>query len=149
MITAIRTNATDPDFRSLVATLDHYLAVMDGDEHSYYAQYNKLDNIPHTVVVYDGDKPVGCGAIKEYSKDAVEVKRMFVHPDHRRQGIAKRILDELEQWAKELGYNGCILETGKGQHEAVALYLGYGYKQIPNYGQYEKMDNSICMMKYV
>jgi len=149
MIKTTRTDATHPDFCILVAILDQYLAVMDGAEHKYYAQYNTLDSIPHTVIVYDNDKPVGCGAIKEFSKDAVEVKRMFVHPDHRRQGIAKQILDELEQWAKELGYTGCILETGKRQEEAVALYMGYGYKQIPNYGQYEKMDNSICMMKQV
>ncbi len=142
-----RTNANNPDFRNLVTMLDQYLAVMDGEEHAYYAGYNGLDSIPYVIVVYENDKPVGCGAMKEFSTDSVEVKRMFVHPDHRRQGVAKLVLSELEKWANEFGYNSCILETGKRQAEAVALYLSYGYSQVPNYGQYEQMENSICMMK--
>lgn len=147
MIHLIRTDSDNPDFRELVVLLDRYLAIMDGDEHAFYDQYNKVATIKEVVVAYDGDKPVGCGAIKKYSDAAAEVKRMYVLPESRGKGIAKRILDELEQWAAELGFSECILETGKRQTEAVHLYQNYGYAITDNYGQYQNVANSICMKK--
>lgn len=147
MIHLIRTDSGNPDFRELVVLLDRYLAIMDGDEHAFYDQYNKVAAIKEVVVAYDGDKPVGCGAIKKYSDAAAEVKRMYVLPESRGKGIAKRILDALEQWAAELGFSECILETGKRQTEAVHLYQNYGYAITDNYGQYQNVANSICMKK--
>ena len=147
MIKLIRTNSDNSDFRALVVLLDQYLSYTDGEEHSFYAQYNKLDKIREVVVAYSNDIPVGCGAIKEYTADIVEVKRMFVHPDYRKQGIAKLILTELEHWAKESCFSACILETGKRQHEAINLYQQSNYQIIPNYGQYAEVDNSVCMRK--
>lgn len=147
MIRLIRTNSDNSDFRALVILLDRYLSHTDGEEHSFYAQYNKLDKIRQVVVAYSGDIPVGCGAIKEYTPDIAEVKRMFVHPDYRGQGIARLILEELELWAGESGFSKCILETGKRQIEAVGLYQKMNYKVIPNYGQYRGVENSVCMEK--
>jgi GNAT superfamily N-acetyltransferase len=72
---------------------------------------------------------------------------MFVKEDRRGKGIAPTILNELEKWATELGYAACILETGKKQPEAIALYKKGGYQIIPNYGQYHGVDNSVCMRK--
>ena len=77
----------------------------------------------------------------------MEVKRMFTLPESRGKGIATKVLNELENWASELGYAKCMLETGKRQPEAVRLYQKNGYKQIPNYGQYINMDNSVCFEK--
>jgi putative acetyltransferase len=57
------------------------------------------------------------------------------------------VLAELERWAHELGYAGCVLETGKKQPEAIALYQRSGYALTPNYGQYIGVDNSVCMQK--
>jgi putative acetyltransferase len=91
--------------------------------------------------------PVGSGAIRELSPDTMEVKRMFVLPDRRGKGIASVILQALETWSTELGYKKCILETGKNQPEAIALYKKRHYKIIPNYGQYQSMDNSVCFEK--
>ncbi len=99
------------------------------------------------VLIYLNDIAVGCGAIKKMDNSAVEVKRMFVSSDKRGKGIAQKILTELEVWAKELGYKKCILETGKRQVEAVNFYYKCKYKVIPNYGQYAKMENSICFEK--
>lgn len=147
MIRLTRTNSDNPDFRQLVVLLDRYLAIMDGDEHAFYDQYNKVATIKEVVVAYDGDKPVGCGAIKRYSDTAAEVKRMYVLPESRGKGIAKRILEALEQWAAELGFSETILETGKRQVEAVGLYQNYGYTITDNYGQYQNVANSICMKK--
>lgn len=145
----IRTDSDNPDFRALVALLDKDLSERDGDEHSFFAQYNKLDKIFHVVVAYQDEIPAGCGAIKEYTEGKAEIKRMFVHPDFRRQGIASIILSELELWANELKYSVCILETGIRQPEAIALYQTLQYESIPNYGQYDGVASSVCMQKHL
>jgi GNAT superfamily N-acetyltransferase len=147
MVEVKRTNSEDADFISLVRDLDDELAERDGDEHSYYAQFNKIDTIRHVVVAYLEGRAVGCGAVKEFSPDEMEVKRMFTDPAARGNGVASAVLNELEKWARELGYSACVLETGWKQPEAVGLYRKSGYEQIPNYGQYIGMDNSVCFRK--
>ncbi|MFD1870860.1 GNAT family N-acetyltransferase [Hymenobacter bucti] len=143
----IRTTSENPDFRALVQLLDQDLAARDGAEHGYYAQFNTIASLQHVVVAYQDDEPVGCGAFKPFDADSVEVKRMFVQPAHRGQGVAQAVLAELEQWAGELGYASGVLETGKRQPEAIRLYERSGYARIPNYGQYVGIENSVCMRK--
>ncbi len=147
MTTIKRTNSDDIDFINLVALLDQDLAIRDGDDHAFYNQFNKTDKIKHVIVYYENDVPVGCGAIREKETGKTEIKRMYVHPDHRKKGIASAILNQLEIWAKEAGYIYTILETGKNQPEAINLYQKLNYTIIPNYPPYEKMDNSVCMKK--
>ncbi len=149
MITIARTDSENQDFKEMVRMLDDYLAVIDGKDHSFYAQFNKLDKIRHVVVAYDHVQPVGCGAMKEYASDTMEIKRMYVPPGQRKKGIATTILFELERWAGELSYAKCILETGRRQSEAVALYQKSGYRVIPNFGQYAEVENSICFEKVI
>ena len=144
-----RTDSKDQDFVSLVKALDSELAVRDGDEHAFYDQFNKIDSLKHAIVIYQNNYAVGCGAIKEYNDTTMEVKRMYVLPEHRKKGYAQMVLAELEQWAKELGFERCILETGKKQPEAIKLYLKNGYEIIPNYGQYTKVSNSVCFEKII
>ncbi len=143
----IRTNAGNMDFQMLVRDLDLDLSIRDGADHSFYDQFNKIDNIQFAVVAYDETLPVGCGAIKAFSEESMEVKRMFVPVQHRGKGIAQMVLLELEAWAAEMNFSKCILETGKRQPEAIALYKKAGYKIIPNYGQYENVENSVCFEK--
>ena len=147
LMKTLRTTSKNPDFQKLVKQLDDYLAVMDGEEHGFYDQYNKIDMLKHCIVIFDNDEAVACGAIKELDTKSMEVKRMFTLPEKRGKGLASAILKELESWAKELGYKKTILETGKRQTEAVALYSKCGYQVIPNYGQYIGIDNSICFEK--
>jgi len=147
MIRTIRTTSEHEDFIDLVRHLDADLAERDGKDHSFYAQFNKLDKIKHVVVAYDDDEPVGCGAIKEYTPDTMEIKRMYTAPESRGKGIATNVLRELEQWASELSYERCVLETGKKQPEAIGLYKKSGYTIIPNYGQYAGIENSLCFEK--
>lgn len=144
-----RTTSDDSDFQSLVILLDQDLKIRDGDEHHFFAQFNKLDSIRNVVVYYSDSIPVGCGAFKKYDAQSVEIKRMFVKKEFRRKGIAEKILKELEQWAKESGFSECVLETGKRQPEAIRLYQKSGYEKIPNYGQYENVENSVCMKKII
>ena len=143
----IRTNSNNIDFQELVKELDADLKIRDGEEHTFFAQYNKIDLINHVVVAYMNDEAVGCGAIKQYDDDTMEVKRMFVKPTNRGNGIATMVLKEVENWTKELGFSKCILETGIKQPEAIALYQKNDYTQIPNYGQYETIESSVCFEK--
>lgn len=147
MIILTRTDSSHTDFLTLVSALDKDLAIRDGDDHAFYAQYNKVDLIRHVVLAYAGDEVVGCGAIKEFAPGTMEVKRMYVPPARRGQGIASLVLKELEAWAREMKYKNCILETGLAQPEAIALYKKNTYAIIPNYGQYAGVENSVCFEK--
>ena len=149
MIKVKRTTSDNQDFIDLVKYLDADLAKRDGNEHSFYAQFNKIDKIKYVVVAYENSKPIGCGAIKEYAPNTMEIKRMYTLPAGRGRGIATKVLTELEIWATELSYEKCILETGKKQPAAIGLYKKNGYKLIPNYGQYAEIENSLCFEKVV
>ena len=147
MIRLLRTNSENSDFTELVKQLDSDLAIRNGEYHSFYSQFNKLDKIKHVVIAYENDEPAGCGAIKEFGPDTMEIKRMYVRPEMRKMGIAFRILNELETWAGELSYTKCILETSLKQQEAIGLYKKNGYLLIQNFGQYTGVENSICFEK--
>jgi putative acetyltransferase len=147
MIKLLRTDSENQGFIELVRYLDADLAERDGTDHSFYGQFNTIDKIKHAVVAYENDQPIGCGAIKEYASDTMEVKRMYTSPGGRGKGIATTVLAELETWAAELSYSRCVLETGKRQPEAIALYKKNGYTIIPNYGQYAGVENSVCFEK--
>ena len=147
MIRLKRTDSSDKDFVNLVNQLDAYLRITDGDEHDFYNQYNSIENLKHVVIAYTENKPVGCGAFKDFENNSVEIKRMYTLEKNRGKGIASLILNELEKWASELNYDSCILETGIRQIEAVEFYKKNLYAIIPNYGQYKGIKNSLCFMK--
>ena len=146
-INLLRTDSDNADFRELVALLDADLAIRDGAEHSFYAQFNRIDKIREVVVAYENEKAIGCGAFKYYEKETAEIKRMYVREENRGRGIAGKILKELESWAKEMNFSECVLETGLKQPEAIGLYQKSGYEKIPSYGQYLNVQNSVCMRK--
>ena len=142
-----RTNNTDTDFLSLVSLLDKFLQELNGEAQGDYEPHNKLNYLDTAVVVYINDEPVGCGCFKQYSDDSVEIKRMFVSPAARGNGIASKILNELEVWATERGFKYAVLETLKTNTEAVNLYNKQNYKVIDNYGPYITLTNSVCLRK--
>lgn len=147
MITVKRVDSQNEDFKTLVNQLNSYLAVVDGEDHDFYNQFNKMEHLTNCIVIYDNDIPIGCGALKKFDATAFEIKRMFVHTSQRGKGIASRILKELEQWSLELKATHCVLETGKRMPDAVALYQKNGYTKISNYGPYIGVENSICFKK--
>ena len=147
MITLQRTHPANTDFIHLVKQLDTFLAILDGEDHAFYNAFNNTGFLKYAVVAYIDDKPVACGAIKEFNATAMEVKRMFTLPEWRGKGLATQILAELELWTKELGYTTCVLETGIRQPEAIALYEKCGYRRVPNYGQYAGVEASVCFEK--
>ena len=93
-------------------------------------------------------RAVGCGALRPLAPGVGEVKRMFVRPEARRRGIARRVLDRLEQMARERGIAALRLETGTRQPEAIALYEAAGYRRIPCFGEYAEDPFSLCYEKH-
>ena len=147
MIEIVRTNSSNKDFIELVKQLDAYLKITDGDEHEFYNKFNGIEMLNNVILAYHNNEPMGCGAFKKFDTDSVEIKRMFTVPKARNKSVGTKILAALEAWAKELGYNHTILETGIRQNEAVQFYRKNNYKSIPKYGQYKAMDNSLCFKK--
>lgn len=144
----VRTTSDNPDFKMLTQMFDTYLIDIDGDEKDFFAQYNQI-YLQNVIVCYENNIPVGCGAIKAYNAETGEIKRMFVHPEHRKKGVANAVLQELELWAKELRFTSCVLETSFKLENAIALYKKFGYRKIPNYGQYIGVESSVCMQKNI
>ena len=146
MITLRRTTGNDADFVALARALDAELRDVYGDVQDDYAQYNVVDTETAVVALVD-DVPAGCGCFKRFDDAAIELKRMFVALPHRGTGVGRSVLDELEQWARSLGYRSAVLETGTRQASAIKMYERNGYARIPLYGPYVGMAFSICMRK--
>jgi GNAT superfamily N-acetyltransferase len=149
MLNLIRTNSTNKDFVKLVTFLDADLKIHDGDDHDFYDQFNEIGGLKNVVVAYINETPIGCGAFKIHPNATVEIKRMYVSPNGRKKGIASKVLTELENWAKELNFKKCILETGKQQPEAIELYKKCNYTITSNFGFYENVENSVCFEKFI
>lgn len=142
----LKTNSNHPDFQKLTRLFDDYLVEIDGDEKDFFAQYNQI-YIDNVIVCYEDEIAVGCGAFKEYEPTVAEIKRMFVLPEKRGKGIASTVLNALEIWAKENGFQQAILETSNQLTNAISLYQKSGFEVIPNYGQYIDVESSVCMKK--
>jgi GNAT superfamily N-acetyltransferase len=144
-----KTNAQDLDFKTLIKSLDQDLAITDGEEHSFYNQFNGTDNINHVLVAYENSIALSCGAFKIMDSKVVEIKRMYTVPSYRGKGLAALVLKNLEEWASKEGFKCCVLETGTRQIAAIRLYEKCGYQIIENYGQYKGVINSCCFEKAI
>jgi putative acetyltransferase len=147
MMTLVRTNAENDNFLQLVKCLDAELLQINVEDHVTFRPLNALSAIHQAVVICENEHPVACGAMREYSNDTMEIKRMYTLPAARGKRIASQVLMELEKWAVELSYRKCILETGKRLPSAIALYTREGYNRIANYGSYKNVVNSVCFEK--
>lgn len=101
------------------------------------------------VIAKADGKPVGCGAVLPLSDGVGEIKRMWVEPEVRRQGVAQAILYGLESMAQEKGYHTLRLETGIRQPEAIALYTRWGYAPMDCWGGYAEDSLSRCFQKRI
>ena len=147
MVEVERTDANHPAFVDLVDRLDRYLAEINGSAHAFFAGHNRVaDDTCIVLAKVDGDY-AGCGGFRRRDNGTVEIKRMFVRPECRRQGVGAAILGELEAWAGETGHASAVLETSRRLTAAVKLYERSGYSLIPNYPPYEDVADSVCMEK--
>lgn len=148
-IEIIKTNSENPDFIDLIASLDKSLWDCYPELETNYWGNNIIEFNPNVIVVYLENKAIACGCFKKYDKNTIELKRMFVSPEARGRGLAKKIIEELEIWAHELGFSFSVLETLYKQREAISLYQKVGYTIVDNYEPYVGLENSICMKKQI
>lgn len=99
------------------------------------------------IIARDGGTAVGCAAVRPISDEIAEVKRMYVRPELRRNGVARRLMSTLEQIARNGGFREIWLETGLPQVAAIRLYEQLGYTTIPPYGDYKDEPDSVCYAK--
>ena len=104
------------------------------------------DDVQFVIAWQDG-QAVGCGAIRPINATVTEIKRMYVHPAARGNGISRKILAKLETLAQDAGFSKTRLETGINQPEAIRLYETSGYESIPCYGIYAQTPDSLCYEK--
>lgn len=99
------------------------------------------------LVAYAGGEPMGCGGIRRLDADTAEIKRMYVAPLARGQGLGRALLAALEAEARGLGVRRIVLEAGDRQEAAMALYAGAGFERVPAFGEYAASPLSVCMAK--
>ncbi len=103
--------------------MDDFLNELVGgeDNRAEYILYNQLDNIHDVIVAYDNDIPIGCASFKKYDDECTEVKRVFIRQEYRSRGISNKLMELIENAAKEQGRRYLILESGEHFVTAVAL----------------------------
>ena len=139
-----------PDATALIAELDAHLTPLYARESRHGFSVDKLiaDGVAFFVIREDG-VPVGCGGIKLFGTEFGEIKRMWVRPEARGRGHAKRMLDHLAAYAKQHGIDVLRLETGIHQHAAIKLYEQAGFRRIPPFPPYREDPVSLCYEKRI
>ncbi|WP_329335581.1 bifunctional helix-turn-helix transcriptional regulator/GNAT family N-acetyltransferase [Streptomyces sp. NBC_00663] len=138
-ITVVPVDGHSPDAR---ACLDAYAADIDA---RFPEGFDASDLVGPTevsgaagafFVAYEEGRPVGCGALRRLEPGVGEIKHVWVHPDARRLGLARRLLAALEQAAAERELTVVRLDTHATLIEAQAMYRACGYTEIPAYGDH-------------
>jgi GNAT superfamily N-acetyltransferase len=140
------------DARRLITALDEHLASRYPPEQRFGPNL-KPEHIAaglgtFVIARLDG-RAVGCGALRKVDDTSAEVKRMYVAPDVRGQGVAKEVLDHLESVGRELGVEKLVLETGIYQAEAISLYHKAGFEPVRCWGEYAESVTSLCFEKRI
>ncbi|WP_045821969.1 GNAT family N-acetyltransferase [Williamsia herbipolensis] len=137
----------DPSDPDLVALLTACVADLN-ERYPDYSPDPVVAGAEYFVARLDG-RGVGCVGLRDIGGGRGEIKRMFVHVDGRRRGIAARLVTALEERAGERGMTSVVLETGIRQPEAIALYIAVGYTPIDAFGEYASSPLSRCFGKAV
>ena len=149
MSTTIAIERADrPDALQLIEELEDVLEPLypSASRHGYSIQKLIEQKVAFFVARHNG-QPAGCGGVQLFADDVPpfgEVKRMYVRPQFRGLGLAKLILNTLKEHVLE--HDICLLrlETGIYQTEAICLYEGLGFQQIPPFGDYFEDPLSRC-----
>ncbi|MCX7801652.1 MAG: GNAT family N-acetyltransferase [Meiothermus ruber] len=137
-----------PIARALIAELDAVLEPLypPKSRHGYSVEKLIQQEVAFFVAYLNG-QPVGCGGVQLFGEEYAELKRMYVRPAFRGQGVGKRLLTHLQAYAYERGLRVLRLETGIFQTEAIGLYQRFGFRRIPPFGPYFEDPVSLCMEK--
>lgn len=140
-----------PDSAAAKQLIDELEAVLDPlypseSRHGYSVDKLLREGVTFFVVRANGD-PAACGGVQFYGTDYAELKRMYVRPAHRGQGLAKALLAHLADHTRQHGIRVVRLETGIHQHAAIGLYERAGFVQIPPFGDYQADPLSVFYEK--
>src|SRR5688572_18192676 len=120
-----RESIESQDASALIAALNAELAHRYPEPGANYFRLDASEVAPGRgafLIARSDRQPVGCGAIRKLDEASAELKRMYVLPKHRGQGVGRDLLQHLETVGRELGVSRLVLETGTRQPEAMALY---------------------------
>ena len=139
-----------PDVIALIADLDAYQDTLYPPEsrHTVDLASLKRPDVLFAVARDSEGLAIGCGAIVLYPEFG-ELKRMYVSPGGRGQGVAKKLMALLESRAADVDCKLLKLETGPYQHEALALYASTGYERRGPFGDYTNDPLSVFMEKHI
>ncbi|WP_085061903.1 GNAT family N-acetyltransferase [Rhizobium leguminosarum] len=133
------TSALDPRAKPLIDELIHEYDSRYGTYFNAEGAAAELTRYPpeaftppygNFLLLIRNGETIGGGAFKHYDERTAEFKRIWTRSDLRRQGLARKVLVELETQAARQGYARIYLTTGFRQPEAVGLYLNYGYTAL-------------------
>jgi len=138
------------DVIALIAELDAYQDTLYPPESRYALDLASLKqaNVLFAVARDSTGQAIGCGAIVLWPEFG-ELKRLYVSPSGRGQGVAKQLLALLESRAIGSGCKLLTLESGPYQHEALALYASVGYERRGPFGDYTNDPLSVFMQKHL
>ncbi|KUJ38022.1 putative N-acetyltransferase YsnE [Streptomyces sp. MBT84] len=137
--TVVHVPVSDPRVRPLLHELgEEYSTRYGKDAHAELARYPDEEfTAPYggvLLLLLERGQPVAGGAFRRYDADTAELKRIWTHSAHRRRGLARRVVAELEHEAGVRGYRRIRLTTGPRQPEARGLYLATGYTPLFDIG---------------
>ena len=112
-------------------------------EISYQGIEDELASLPgkyaapegRLILAFEAKQPVGCAALRPIDEQICELKRMYVLPQYRGQGVGKTLAQRLIEEARQVGYHLMRLDTGNFLTSAIKLYESLGFKQIEPYNQ--------------
>lgn len=133
----------------MMRQLDEYYFSVVGEVHKKYAKYNDPHLLACRAVAYVDGVPAACGGWKAVDGETAEIKRIFVCPAFRRQGVASALITALERDAAQHGHTRLILETARTTADSAALYHKLGYREIPYYGSPAGAENCRCFEKEI
>ena len=139
-----------PDAVILIEELETFLAPFypATSRHGYSVEKLIKQGVAFFVIRQDGI-PAGCGGVQFFGTEYGELKRMFVRPQFRGLGLAKLMLEHLENYTRERHIRLLRLETGIHQTEAIGLYERWGFQRIPHFGEYVDDPLSIFFEKKI
>ncbi|MGI6153620.1 MAG: GNAT family N-acetyltransferase [Christensenellaceae bacterium] len=141
----VLTDEHNADYQLLSDRLDDYYYERFGEVSLQYKPYNV--DVGDVLIGYVNAAPVCCGALRMHDKKTAELKRVYVSPSCRRQGLARRVVAALEELAAHNGAHTILVETGAEMADATALYKSLGYSLIENFGPYAGDEMCVCLKK--
>jgi len=150
-IAIVRADVADDVSRGLISALNAELSDLYPEPGANHFQLDAEEvgqGRGAFFVIYRSGTAVGCGAVRLLDAETAELKRMYVAPLARGQGLGRRLVDTLEAEARTLGARRLVLETGTRQEAALGLYRASGFQPIPLFGEYcLSAETSVCLGK--